>query len=72
MNLEGTSRASEGIQQAQHVPSMLRKASPGRRKMAGGQTPHATLYSAIARQINKKGKDSRFKKADWGKFALNR
>ena len=35
-----------------------------------GQTPAATLYSAILRQINAKGKDARFKKVDRGQFAL--
>ena len=35
----------------------------------GGKTPHATLVSAIAREIASKGKDARFKKADRGKFA---
>src|SRR6516165_8453093 len=35
----------------------------------GGLTPHATLYSSIAREIRDKGKESRFKKADRGKFA---
>src|SRR5215472_11821626 len=34
----------------------------------GGKTPHATLYSSIAREIRDKGKESRFKKADRGKF----
>src|SRR5262249_15037300 len=34
----------------------------------GGQTPSATLYSAIAREIDKKGKDARFKKTERGKF----
>ena len=36
----------------------------------GGQTPHATLYSAILREINVKGKDARFKKTERGKFVL--
>ncbi len=36
----------------------------------GGQTPQATLYSAILREINVKGKDARFKKTERGKFAL--
>lgn len=36
----------------------------------GGQTPHATLYSAILREINAKGKDARFKKSQRGKFTL--
>ena len=35
----------------------------------GGKTPWATLYSSIAREIRDKGKESRFKKADRGKFA---
>ena len=36
----------------------------------GGKTPWATLYSAILREINLKGKDSRFAKAERGKFTL--
>jgi HB1, ASXL, restriction endonuclease HTH domain len=35
----------------------------------GGKTPHATLYSAIIREIKLKGKESRFVKAERGKFA---
>lgn len=38
----------------------------------GGKTPHATLYSAILREINEKGKDARFVKTERGKFAANR
>jgi hypothetical protein len=34
----------------------------------GGKTPHATLHSAILREINEKGKDSRFTKTERGKF----
>lgn len=37
----------------------------------GGKTPHATLYSAILREINTKGNDARFKKTERGKFAAN-
>lgn len=36
----------------------------------GGQTPHATLYAAILREINVKGDESRFQKIDKGRFAL--
>jgi hypothetical protein len=36
----------------------------------GGKTPHATLYAAILREVNIKGKDARFKKTERGKFAL--
>ena len=35
-----------------------------------GKTPHQTLNAAILREIAKKGKDSRFVKADRGLFAL--
>ncbi len=35
-----------------------------------GKTPHATLYSAILREIGTKGKEARFKKTERGKFAL--
>jgi len=37
----------------------------------GGSTPHATLYSAILRELQKKGPDARFVKADRGQFMLN-
>jgi len=39
-------------------------------KSPGGQTPWGTLHSAIARKITEKGKQSRFRKAQRGKFAL--
>jgi len=35
----------------------------------GGKTPHATLYAAILREISTKGKETRFKKTERGKFA---
>ncbi len=34
-----------------------------------GKTPHATLYSAILRDIQKNGDASRFRKVERGKFA---
>ncbi|MCB9858483.1 MAG: winged helix-turn-helix domain-containing protein [Phycisphaerales bacterium] len=36
-----------------------------------GLTPAATLYSAIQREIAKKGSASRFKKVDRGQFTIN-
>ena len=36
----------------------------------GGKTPSATLYSSILREITTKGKESRFKKVEKGKFTL--
>ena len=38
----------------------------------GGKTPHATLYSAILREIQKKGDDARFRKVERGQFTLNK
>jgi hypothetical protein len=37
----------------------------------GGKTPHATVYSAIIREIANKGEQSRFRKDARGKFAIN-
>lgn len=37
-----------------------------------GKTPSATLYSALLREIVKKGRNSRFKKTERGKFAFNK
>ncbi len=37
----------------------------------GGKTPHATLYSAILREINEKGKEARFVKTERGRSAAN-
>jgi len=38
-------------------------------KSPGGKTPHATLYSAIIREIATKGTTARFQKAERGRFA---
>jgi len=46
-------------------------AAKGLWKSPGGQTPAATLYSAILREMKVRGVDSRFKKADRGQFAFN-
>lgn len=35
---------------------------------SGGKTPAATIYSAIIREIETKGKDARFRKTERGKF----
>ena len=45
-------------------------AEKGYWKSPGGKTPWATLYSALIREINNKGKDARFKKTERGKFTL--
>jgi hypothetical protein len=38
----------------------------------GGATPWATLYSAIAREINEKGNDARFVKVERGQFTVKK
>ncbi len=37
-----------------------------------GKTPAATLYAAIHREIDRKGKEARFEKVDRGMFALRK
>ena len=34
----------------------------------GGRTPAATIYAAILREVQAKGKDARFRKTDRGQF----
>ena len=41
-------------------------------KSPGGKTPHATVYSAIIREIAAKGNESRFCKKERGKFTRNK
>ena len=62
------SASKEPMNAKQMIEAMAAK---GLWSSPGGKTPWATLYSAIARSINKDGKESCFKKAERGKFALN-
>ena len=59
--------SNEPMNAKQMVEAMTAK---GYWSSPGGKTPHATLYSAILREIDKKGSASRFTKADRGKFTL--
>ena len=38
----------------------------------GGKTPHATIYAAMVREINLKGRDARFVTKDRGMFAAKK
>ena len=58
--------AKEPMTTKQMVEAMAKK---GYWTSPGGKTPHATLYSAIIREIALKGKDSRFVKKYRGQFA---
>ncbi len=44
-------------------------AAKGYWKSPGGATPWSTLYAAMIKEIATKGKESRFKKTDRGRFA---
>ena len=59
--------AKEPMNTRQMIEAMAKK---GLWTSPGGATPHATLYSAILREINAKGKDARFKKVERGQFAF--
>jgi HB1, ASXL, restriction endonuclease HTH domain len=61
------SAANEPMTTKQMIDAMAAK---GYWMSPGGKTPHATLYSAILREITTKGSDARFKKSERGKFAL--
>ena len=47
-----------------------RMAAKGLWTSPNGQTPHATLYAAILREINEKGPEARFQKVDRGQFTV--
>ena len=62
------SEANEPLNTKQMIEAMAAK---GLWTSPGGKTPHATLYSAILREIATKGNEARFKKTDRGHFAAN-
>ncbi len=57
--------AKEPLSTKQMVETM---SSKGYWTSPGGKTPHATLYSAILRENNAKGKNARFVKTERGRF----
>jgi hypothetical protein len=62
------SDSNEPLNTRQMIEKMAEK---GLWKSPGGKTPHATLYSAILREITTKGKEARFTKTERGKFQAN-
>ena len=60
--------AGEPLRCKQIVETMLAKGY----WTTNGKTPAATIYAAILREIQTKGKDARFKKTDRGLFSVNR
>jgi hypothetical protein len=61
-------KVGEGMRAADLIEAMSAK---GLWNSPGGKTPHATLYAAMIREIQMKGKDARFKKLDRGLFAAS-
>ena len=59
--------ATEPLTTKQMVEAMATK---GYWTSPGGKTPHATLYSAILRELQSKGETGRFIKTDRGHFRL--
>jgi hypothetical protein len=60
--------SAEPLNTKQMVDAMAAK---GYWTSPGGKTPHATLYSAILREIASKGNESRFVKTERGQFTIN-
>ena len=58
--------AGEPLNAKQMIEAMAAK---GYWSSPGGKTPHATLYSAIIREISVKGNEARFTKTERGQFA---
>jgi hypothetical protein len=70
--LDAAARVLSEANEPMNCQEMIKEmADKGYWTSPGGQTPAATLYSAITREIAKKGKQTRFKKAERGKFAAN-
>ncbi len=59
--------AKEPMTTGEMIEAMAKK---GYWSSPNGQTPAATLYSALLREINVKGKESRFAKTERGKFGI--
>jgi hypothetical protein len=68
--LDAAAQVLAGTKQSMNCKQLIETiAAKGLWTSPGGKTPHATLYSAILREINEKGADARFKKTERGQFA---
>jgi len=68
--LDAAAKVLEGSDQPMTAKEMVEAAEQkGYWKSPGGKTPWATIYSAIIRECAAKGSESRFRKAERGKFA---
>jgi hypothetical protein len=68
--LDAAAKVLEESGQPMSAKEMIEAAeAKGYWKSPGGKTPHATLYSAIIREIAVKAGEARFRKTDRGRFA---
>lgn len=68
--VDAAAKVLSGSKEPMNTKEMIEAmAAKGLWKTPGGKTPHATLYSAIIKEIATKGKESRFKKTERGHFA---
>ena len=72
--MSGLDAAAKVLSEANGQPMTAKEmveaaAAKGYWKSPGGKTPEATIYAAILRENGVKGKDSRFRKTERGKFA---
>jgi hypothetical protein len=71
--LDAAARVLEEAGKPMNCKEMIEAmASKGYWTSPGGKTPHATLYSAILRELDTKKADSRFRKTDKGTFEFKR
>jgi hypothetical protein len=68
--IDAAAQVLAGAKEPMNAKEMIEAmAAKGLWSSPGGKTPHATLYSAIIREIATKGKEARFVKKDRGQFA---
>jgi hypothetical protein len=69
--LDAAARVLSETKQAMTCAELIAvMAAKGYWKSPGGQTPEATLYSGILRELQTKKGQARFRKTERGKFAL--
>lgn len=71
--LDAAAQVLAGSKEPLNTKAMIEQmAAKGLWTSPGGKTPHATLYSAIVREINDKGAEARFVKTDRGQFTIRK
>lgn len=68
--LDAAAKVLEEAGEALSCKAIVERAFAAGYWQSDGKTPHATVYSAILREIQKKGDAARFRKTERGRFAL--